>query len=61
VVRSNRVICGIQEGLSPGNPADLPVLDATRLAEAIALVPARQRLCADMSSEETLLTETWRP
>ena len=60
VVRDNRVICGIQEGLSPGNPADLLVIDATSLADAIALVPARQRLCADMSPEETLLTETWR-
>jgi len=58
VVRDNRVICGIQEGLSPGNPADLLVIDATSLAEAIALVPARQRLTADIPPEETLLTET---
>jgi cytosine deaminase len=61
VVRGNRVICGMQEGLTPGSPADLLVIDATSLAEAIALVPARHRLSAETSPEETLLAETWRP
>ena len=41
--------------------ADLLLIGATSLAEAIALVPARQRLFADIPPEETLLTETWRP
>jgi cytosine deaminase len=58
VVRDNRVICGMQEGLSPGSPADLLVIDATSLAEAIALVPARQRLFSGMSLEENLMTAT---
>jgi cytosine deaminase len=61
VVRGNRVIAGMQEGLSSGSRADVLVIDARSLAEAIALVPARQRLCSDMSPEEGLLTETCRP
>jgi cytosine/adenosine deaminase-related metal-dependent hydrolase len=56
VVRVNRRICGIPEGLSPGDRADLPVVDAASLAEAVALVPARQRMAAGCP-EPTLLTE----
>ncbi|MGH9040294.1 MAG: amidohydrolase family protein [Acidimicrobiia bacterium] len=43
VVRSNRVLCGHPGGLSPGDRADVLVLDAASLAEAVALVPHRQR------------------
>ena len=57
VVRANRGVCGIPGGLSPGDRADLLVIDATNLAEAVALVPTRQRLRGEESPEQTLLTE----
>lgn len=44
VARGNRLLCGLPEGLSPGDPADLLLIDATSLAEAVALVPSRERL-----------------
>jgi len=44
VTRGNRRLCGLPDGLSPGSPADVLMIDATSLAEAVALVPFRHRL-----------------
>ncbi|HEY3240365.1 MAG TPA: amidohydrolase family protein [Acidimicrobiia bacterium] len=44
VVAGNRRLCGLPEGLHPGDPADVLLLDARSLAEAVSLVPSRERL-----------------
>jgi cytosine/adenosine deaminase-related metal-dependent hydrolase len=44
VVTSNRRLLGLPDGLSPGDPADVLLIDAFTLAEAVALVPRRERL-----------------
>jgi hypothetical protein len=44
VVRENRRLCGLTDGLSPGDPAQVLLIDATSLSEAVALVPSRERL-----------------
>jgi cytosine deaminase len=44
VVSENRRICGLPETIESGTIADLLVLEATSLAEAVALVPPRHRL-----------------
>ncbi len=44
VVSGNRRLAGLPEGLRPGDRADVLVLDAESLAEAVALVPSRTRL-----------------
>ncbi|MGH9282740.1 MAG: amidohydrolase family protein, partial [Acidimicrobiales bacterium] len=44
VVTQNRRLCGLPEGLAPGDPADVLLLDAPTLAEAVAAVPPRERL-----------------
>jgi cytosine/creatinine deaminase len=44
VVTSNRRLLGLPDGLSPGDPADVLLVDASTLAEAVALVPRRERL-----------------
>ncbi len=44
VVGGNRQVCGLSDGLRPGDPADVLLLDAQSLAEAVALVPSRTRL-----------------
>jgi cytosine deaminase len=44
LVTGNRRLCGLPEGLAPGDPAEVLLLDAPTLAEAVALVPDRERL-----------------
>jgi cytosine deaminase len=44
VLMQNRRLCGLPEGLAPGDPADVLLLDAPTLAEAVAMVPPRERL-----------------
>jgi cytosine deaminase len=44
VVQENRRICDLPEKVDPDNTAELLVLEATSLAEAVALVPPRHRL-----------------
>lgn len=44
VTAGNRRLCGLPAGPRPGDQADLLVLDAGSLAEAVALVPTRTRL-----------------
>ena len=44
VTRMNRLVCGLPSGLEQGDPADLLVVDASSLIDAVALVPHRARL-----------------
>jgi len=44
VVHENRRICDLPDKIDPDSTADLLVLEAMSLAEAVALVPARHRL-----------------
>jgi cytosine deaminase len=44
VTGGNRRICGLPEDVERGSAAELLVIEATSLAEAVALVPPRQRL-----------------
>jgi cytosine deaminase len=44
VTAGNRRLCGLPEGLHPGDPADVLLLEARSLAEAVSLVPSRKRL-----------------
>lgn len=44
VFRQNRVICGAPNGLFPGDPAELILIEAKTAIEAIALAPSRVRL-----------------
>lgn len=50
VVAGNRRLCGLTDGLHPGDPADVLLIDAGSLAEAVALVPSRTRLRPWVSS-----------
>jgi hypothetical protein len=44
VVSENRRICNLPDTVKPDSTTDLLVIEATSLAEAVALVPPRQRL-----------------
>jgi cytosine deaminase len=44
VTGENRRLCGLQPGLEPGSAADVLIIEAASLAEAVALVPSRRRL-----------------
>jgi cytosine deaminase len=44
IVTQNRRLCGLSDGLAPGDRADVLILDAPTLAEAVAVVPSRRRL-----------------
>jgi cytosine deaminase len=44
VTGENRRLCGLRPGLEPGGAADVLVIEAASLAEAVALVPSRRRL-----------------
>ncbi|HEY8199788.1 MAG TPA: amidohydrolase family protein [Actinomycetota bacterium] len=48
IVRENRILCGLPAELAPGDNADLLLLDACSLADAVALVPSRRRVTAGM-------------
>ena len=49
VVTGNRRLCGLTDGLAPGDRADVLLLDARTLAEAVAMVPGRRRLAIEWS------------
>jgi cytosine/adenosine deaminase-related metal-dependent hydrolase len=49
VVTGNRRLCGLTDGLAPGDRADVLLLDAPTLAEAVAMVPERRRLAIEWS------------
>jgi cytosine deaminase len=44
IARDNRLLCGLPGGLAPGDHADLLLIDAHSLADAVALVPPRSRV-----------------
>jgi cytosine/creatinine deaminase len=46
VTAGNRRICGLPEEVKPGGTEELLLIEATSLAEAVALVPPRQRLAS---------------
>jgi cytosine deaminase len=48
VIAGNRRICGLPEDVERSRSADLLMIEATSLAEAVALVPPRQRLGVPM-------------
>lgn len=58
IARENRILCGLPGGLAPGDHADLLLIDAGSLEDAVALVPPRSRVITGLGRNGELLIQS---